>query len=84
MSKEKREKLMGVVSVAALAVMVMTGISEREQQSWGSENAGNDYSAFANSDQFANLRDACIKAHFEQNESMQATCATGETNGGAK
>ena len=75
MSKEKREKLVGVVSVVALSVMVMVGISEREQ-SWGSENAGNDYSAFANSDQFANLRDACIAAYFEQNESMGALCTT--------
>ena len=70
MSKEKREKLVGVVSVVALSVMVMVGISEREQQSWGSENAGNDYSAFAN------LRDACIAAYFEQNESMGALCTT--------
>lgn len=89
MSNEQREKLVGIVSIIALAFMVTIGIVEREQQARTSENTRNNYSV---SDQFANMRDTCIKAYVEHDESMQAACTAtvtgylsdGETNGGAK
>ena len=71
--KEQLEKLVGILSVIALAVMVAIGISEREQQAKAGENTGNNYSV---SDRFVNMRDICIKAYFERNESMEALCAT--------
>lgn len=89
MSSNQREKLAGIVSVVALAIMVTIGIVEREQHARTSENMRESYSAVTSSDQFADMRDTCIKAYVEHDESKQATCATytnnylsdGETNG---